>query len=114
MLHSALGSGIGDWADAYAKAKSMVAKMSNEEKANLTSGKTGPNGCSGNSGGAQSVGFPGLCLQDGPTGVRATDLVSSYPSEIHIGASWNRTLANDVATFMGAEFKRKGGKSSIA
>jgi beta-glucosidase len=87
----------------------MVANMSNEEKANITLGKVGPNGCSGNSGGAPRASFPGLCLQDGPTGVRATDLVNSYPSEIHIGASWNRTLANNVATFMGAEFKRKGG-----
>jgi beta-glucosidase len=81
--------------------------MSNEEKTNLTSGQTGSTGCLGTSGGAKRVAFPGLCLQDGPTGVRGTDMVSSYPAGIHIGASWNRSLANEVATFMGAEFKRK-------
>jgi len=110
LIHlEAPGSGLGDWSDAYAKAKAMVAKMSNEEKANLTIGISGPNGCSGNSGGANSVGFGGLCLQDGPSGVRGTDMVSSFPSGIHIGASWNKSLANEVATFMGAEFKKKGG-----
>lgn len=91
----------------------MVGKLSNEQKANLTTGLTGSTGCSGTSGGAQSAGFPGLCLQDGPTGVRGTDLVNSYPAELHVGASWNRTLANVVATFMGAEFKEKGGENLI-
>lgn len=87
----------------------LVAKMSNKEKANLTIGLTGFTGCSGTSGGAAKIKFPGLCLQDGPSGVRATDLTNSYPAQLSIGASWNRTLANDVATYMGAEFKRKGG-----
>jgi beta-glucosidase len=108
--YAASGSGLGNWSDAYVKAAVLVAKMSNEEKSNLTIGISAPNGCSGNSGGAASVGFGGLCLQDGPSGVRGTDLVSSFPSGIHIGATWNRALANKVATFMGAEFKRKGGK----
>ena len=107
----AKGAGLGDWAEAYAKAQAAVARMSNDEKNNLSVGITAPNGCSGNSGGAPSIAFPGLCLQDGPTGVRGTELVNSYPSGLHIGASWNATLANDVANFMGAEFKRKGGKS---
>lgn len=83
--------------------------MSNEEKANLTLGLTGFTGCSGTSGGAESIAFPGLCLQDGPSGIRGADLVNSYPAQLSIGASWNRSLANEVATYMGAEYKRKGG-----
>jgi beta-glucosidase len=85
--------------------------LNNNEKNNLTFGfMSTPNGCSGNSGAAASVGFPGFCLQDGPSGVRGVDMVSAYASGIHIGASWNRSLALAVAEYMGAEFKRKGGK----
>jgi beta-glucosidase len=84
--------------------------LSNEEKNNLTLGFSANNGCSGTSGGVASAGFAGLCLQDGPSGVRGVDMVNSYPSGIHIGATWNQILANDVGSYMGAEFKRKGGK----
>jgi beta-glucosidase len=41
-------------------------------------------------------------------GVRNTDFVSSFPSGIHVGASWNRTLAYDRANGMGHEFRKKG------
>jgi beta-glucosidase len=88
----------------------MVAKMTNSEKENLTYGYTSTtNGCSGNSGSAMRVGFPGFCLNDAGNGVRGTDMVNSYASGIHIGASWNRDLAYTRAQFMGAEFKSKGG-----
>jgi beta-glucosidase len=82
--------------------------MTNEEKNTVVVGVIANNGCSGNSGAVDRLGFPGLCLQDGPSGVRGVDMVSAYPSGIHIGASWNSTLSNDVGTFMGAEFKKKG------
>jgi beta-glucosidase len=110
---SAAGSGSGQWAEAYSKAKAMVSKMTNEEKNTVAVGVTGLNGCSGNSGSVARVGFPGLCLQDGPSGVRGVDMVSAYPSGIHIGASWNQSLALDVGTYMGAEFKKKGGMSTV-
>jgi len=32
------GSGAGDWADAYARAKALVAQMTNAEKENMTYG----------------------------------------------------------------------------
>jgi beta-glucosidase len=86
--------------------------MTNDEKANVVIGVSASNGCSGNSGSVERLGFPGLCLQDGPSGVRGVDMVSSYPSGIHIGATWNQSLAHDVGKYMGAEFKKKGGMSS--
>jgi beta-glucosidase len=89
----------------------MVSKMTNDEKNNVVVGISGGNGCSGNSGSVDRLGFPGLCLQDGPSGVRGVDMVSAYPSGIHIGATWNETLAGDVGKYMGAEFKKKGGRS---
>ncbi|KAK5132873.1 hypothetical protein LTR08_008589 [Meristemomyces frigidus] len=103
------GTGVGDWAEAYARAKSLVAQMTNDEKANMTFGYTSTtNGCSGNSGGVPRLGFPGLCLQDAGNGVRGTDGVNGYPSGIHMGASWNKKLVLSRAQYMGAEFKRKG------
>ena len=83
--------------------------MTNLEKNNVTVGfSVKYTGCVGVSGGVTRFGFPGLCLQDGPAGIRATDMVTSFPAGIHLGSSWNTTLVYNVATYMGAEFKTKG------
>jgi beta-glucosidase len=71
------------------------------------------NGCSGVSGGVSRLGFPGLCLQDAGNGVRGTDGVNGYPSGLHIGASWNKSLAYLRAQHMGAEFRRKGANVAL-
>lgn len=108
-MNTAPGAGTGDWADAYAKAKHLVAQMTNEEKNNVTYGhSSNTNGCAGNSGSVPRLGFPGLCLQDAENGVRATDMVNAYPAGLHAGASWNRNLTHDRARQIGAEFRRKG------
>lgn len=87
----------------------MVAKMTLEEMNNLTIGvSTAHTGCVGLSGSAPRVGFPGFCLHDAGNGVRNTDGVNAYASGLHIGASWNASLAYERAVYMGAEFKRKG------
>ncbi|KAJ5579314.1 hypothetical protein N7450_008181 [Penicillium hetheringtonii] len=102
-------TGKGDWADAYKKAAAMVAQMTLEEKNNLTYGiSTTENGCSGNIQAIPRLGFTGMCLQDAGNGVRFTDFVNSYPSGLHVGASWNKSLAHDRAWHMGGEYKKKG------
>ncbi|GME23845.1 putative beta-glucosidase m [Neofusicoccum parvum] len=102
-------SGTGDWAAAYAYAAALVAQMTNDEKQNLTFGYTSTtSGCSGTSGGAPRVGFPGLCLNDGPAGVRGTELVSGFASGVHVAAAWNRDLARDRGRAIGAESRAKG------
>ena len=84
--------------------------MTNAEKNQITYGITNSSiGCSGNSQGVPRLGFPGFCLQDGPSGVRGGDMVSAYPNGIHLGASWNESLLYDVGKYLGAEFKAKGG-----
>lgn len=104
------GAGVGDWASAYNKARALVSQMTNEEKENLTIGYTSTtNGCSGNSGSAKRVGFPGLCLNDAGNGVRGTEGVSGFAAGVHVGAAWNRNLAYNRAQYMGAEFRAKGG-----
>lgn len=102
-------SGLGSWADAYAKASAFVSQLTVEEKTNLTGGVTvASNGCSGNIPAIPRLGFPGLCLQDAGNGVRATDYVNAYSSGVHAGATWNKNLTYDRARAMGGEFRTKG------
>ncbi|QKD61980.2 glycoside hydrolase superfamily [Fusarium oxysporum Fo47] len=98
----------GSWAAAVAKAKNLVSQLTLEEKVNLTAGGQTSTGCSGFIPGIPRVGFPGLCLADAGNGVRNTDYVSSFPSGIHVGASWNPELTYSRSYYMGAEAKAKG------
>ncbi|KAH8199034.1 hypothetical protein TruAng_006820 [Truncatella angustata] len=106
---SPLGSGKGIWASAYASAHDLVGQMTLEEKVNITRGFTvADNICAGNTGTVPRLGWPGMCLHDAGNGVRATDMVSSYPSAIHSGASWDKNLTYERGFYMGKEFKAKG------
>ncbi|KAI1803516.1 glycoside hydrolase family 3 protein [Daldinia bambusicola] len=103
------GKGAGRWADAYNSASDLVGQMTLEEKVNITRGFTvGDNVCAGNTGTVPRLGWPGMCLHDAGNGVRATDLVNSYPSAIHVGASWDRNLTYQRGFYIGDEFKAKG------
>lgn len=85
--------------------------MTLEEKVNVTRGFTlGDNTCAGNTGTVPRLEWPGMCLHDAGNGVRAADLVNSYPSAIHVGASWDKNLTYQRAFYIGYEFKAKGGK----
>ncbi|PIL32144.1 hypothetical protein GSI_06850 [Ganoderma sinense ZZ0214-1] len=99
-----------EWATAYTKAKAAVANLSLTDKVNLGTGIQWQKGaCVGNTPAIASVpGFTGLCLQDSPVGVRYADLVSTFPPEINVAATFNRTLMRQRGAAMGAEFKGKG------
>ncbi|EFX04489.1 beta-glucosidase [Grosmannia clavigera kw1407] len=101
-------SGTGSWALAYSKAKAFVAKLTLEEKVNLTAGITPTTGCSGSVPAIPRLDFPGLCLTDAGNGVRGTDFVSAWPSGLHVGASWNKALALKRGKAMGKEALKKG------
>ncbi|KAF6798172.1 cel3e secreted beta-glucosidase [Colletotrichum sojae] len=105
---AAPGKGTGKWKDAYASARKLVGEMTLEEKANITRGYAGDNTCAGNTGSVPRLGWPGMCLHDAGNGVRATDLVNSYPSALHIGATWDKNLTYHRGYWMGLEFKAKG------
>ncbi|KAI0138599.1 glycoside hydrolase family 3 protein [Hypoxylon sp. NC0597] len=103
------GKGAGVWADAYRSARDLVGQMTLDEKVNITRGFTvSDNVCAGNTGTVPRLGWPGMCLHDAGNGVRATDLVNSYPSALHVGASWDRNLTYERAVYIGLEFKAKG------
>ena len=98
-----------DWAESYAKAADLVANMTLAEKTNITTG-TGyfMDRCTGNTGSAHRVGFPQLCLQDGPLGVRNTENNTAFPAGITIGATWNKELMYQRGAAIGQEFRGKG------
>ncbi|KAL2278160.1 hypothetical protein FJTKL_14958 [Diaporthe vaccinii] len=103
------GEGLGDWADAYTKARSLVSQLTLEEKVNLTTG-TGweTDKCVGQTGAIPRLGFRALCLQDSPTGVRDTDFVSVFPAGVNVAATWDRSLAFLRGQGMGEEHAGKG------
>ncbi|KAJ4328952.1 glycoside hydrolase 3 [Fusarium piperis] len=108
VLPSPPGSGKGIWKNAYASARDFVALLTLEEKVNITGGVKTDNVCAGNTGTVPRLGWPGMCLHDAGNGVRATDLVNSYPSALHVGASWDKNLTYQRGFYMGQEFKAKG------
>ncbi len=82
-------SGIGDWDEAFSKARAMVDMMTLAEKVNLTGGyENNTSSCSGKIRAINRLGFPGMCLQDGPAGVKGAEGVNGYPAGLHIGARY--------------------------
>ncbi|KAI0416803.1 beta-glucosidase-like protein [Xylaria grammica] len=103
------GGWVDEWSDAYEKAVDLVSRMTVAEKVNITAGTGIYIGrCVGNTGSAPRVGFPQLCLQDGPLGVRTTDNITAFPAGITTGATWSKELMYQRGVAMGEEFRGKG------
>ncbi|KAI1626958.1 beta-glucosidase [Exophiala viscosa] len=103
------GGTLPAWQESYDKARSMVERMSLVEKVNITTG-TGwsMDLCVGNTAPAVNVGFPGLCLQDGPLGIRFADHATSFPAGITVGATFNRDLMRRRGAAHARQAKLKG------
>lgn len=103
------GGTLDPWRQSYEKAAAMVREMSLVEKVNITTG-TGwaTNLCVGNTGSATNVGFPMLCLQDGPLGIRFADHATVWPAGITIAATWNKDLMYKRGKYLGREHRLKG------
>lgn len=110
-----------EWADAYSRARKFVSKMNLLEKVNMTTSIGWMNGpCVANTGdiprlsddgsevNGNEQGFRGLCMQDGPLGVRFADLVDAFPAGITVGSTFNKNLMYDRAAQIGREHKEKG------
>jgi len=87
----------------------MVSNMTLVEKVNITTG-TGwaQDLCVGNTAEANVVGFPPLCLQDGPLGIRFADHATAWPAGITVGATWNKDLMYKRGRGLGIEHRLKG------
>ncbi|KAK4933946.1 hypothetical protein LTR66_015805, partial [Elasticomyces elasticus] len=103
------GEGLGDWGDAYAKARAFVSQLTLIEKVNLTTG-VGWEGeqCVGNNGAIPRLAFKALCLEDSPLGVRLSDFNSAFSSGQTIAATWDRGLFYQRGFDMGTEHRLKG------
>jgi len=101
--------GLGDWEVSYQKAQAFVSQLTLLEKVNLTTG-TGWEGdqCVGNTGSVPRLGFPALCMQDSPLGVRFADYVSAFPAGGTIAAAWDRGEWYRRGYQMGMEHRGKG------
>ncbi|CAK3784348.1 beta-glucosidase [Lecanosticta acicola] len=103
------GSGDGDWAQAYTRAKALVAQMTAQEKNAVVIPAKDTRSCAGFVDSIPRLNFSGICFNDGPAGIRLPDdLVSGYPAGISVSASWDKGLAWQRSNSMGAEFKAKG------
>ncbi|EJF66578.1 beta-glucosidase [Dichomitus squalens LYAD-421 SS1] len=110
VIHTEVANIAPEWAAAYAKAKPVVANLSNTDKSNLGTGLGQIGGpCIGTTPSISAIhNFSGLCLQDSPVGVRFVDGNSVFPAEINAAATWNRTLFRQRGAALGAEFRGKG------
>jgi len=101
--------GSGGWDEAYRKAQAFVRQLTLLEKVNLTTG-VGWEGeaCVGNVGTIPRLGFPSLCMQDSPLGVRLADYNSAFSAGGTVAASWDRGVWYQRGNQMGAEFRDKG------
>ena len=102
------------WEEAIAKANEAMKNLSNEEKFNLLFGtdnlvKMWNGTCVGfiepNS---KIENFRGICLQDGPAGVRTSKKTTSWQAQINTASTFNRTLWTQYGKAYGNEFRAKG------
>lgn len=104
-----VGTGLGDWADAYSQASAALARMSQQDKVNIVSGigwDKGP--CVGNTSPINSIGYPQLCLQDGPLGIRFGTGTTAFTPGIQAASTWDVELIRQRAQYLGAEARGCG------
>ncbi|KAJ4363580.1 glycoside hydrolase 3 [Neocucurbitaria cava] len=100
---------IGTWDDAYTKATAALAKLSQNDKIGIVTGVGWQGGnCVGNTKAASSIGYPSLCLQDGPLGVRYIQGATAFSAGIHAASTWDIDLVRERGAFLGAESKQLG------
>lgn len=99
-------TGAGGWEAAMAKAQAFVAELTLEEKTNMVTGTPGP--CVGNIIAIERLGFPGLCLQDGPLAIRVASYASVFSAGVSAAASWDKDILYERGYALGEEFKGKG------
>ena len=101
------------WEEAHKKAKDKLKDFISEEKFNLLFGtenmqrKTEDRGCVGSIDPIENK-FGGICLQDGPAGVRFSNSTQSWQASINTASTFNKSLMYEVGKAQGKEFREKG------
>ena len=97
----------GTWTAAFAKAKSLVDKMTLDEKVNVVAG-TADTTCEAATGSVPRLGIPSLCAFDGPTGLGSARNVSQFPAQITTAATWDMDLVSQRGAALAREFHDRG------
>ncbi|KAL4888878.1 putative beta-glucosidase L [Aspergillus ambiguus] len=106
---ASLAQAVTTWDAAYEKALADLGKLTQAEKVGIVSGVTWEGGpCVGNTYAPKSIGYPSLCLQDGPLGIRFANPVTVFPAGINAGSTWDRELIRARGAAMGEEAKGLG------
>jgi beta-glucosidase len=92
----------------WLRAAAFTQGLTNEEKANLTTGVGLVSRCTGNTGELPRFGFPSLCFSDGPAGVALGFGTTAFPAEVVAAATWDKALIYQRALAQGLEFRKKG------
>ncbi|RFU80059.1 glycoside hydrolase family 3 [Trichoderma arundinaceum] len=97
------------WGVAYDKAKVALAKLSLQDKVGIVTGvgwNKGP--CVGNTSPVSKIGYPQLCLQDGPLGVRFSTGSTAFTPGVQAASTWDLNLIRQRGQFIGEEVKGSG------
>lgn len=98
-----------DWTTAYSKATTALAKLTLQNKIDIVTGVGWNNGpCVGNTKAISTIGYPELCLQDSPLGIRFGTNVTAFTPGIQAAATWDIDLIRQRGEYMGAEAKGAG------
>ena len=105
-----------NWDESYSKTEQFISKLNFNEKLSLMIGADNmvairDGGCVGSIAPIQNgnVDFKGMCLQDGPAGVRyAKGTGISWQANINVAATFNKELMYDIGKAQGEENREKG------
>lgn len=102
-------TGAEAWAAAHSSAAAAVARMSLQDKVNMVTGVGWDKGpCVGNTPAIGSIGYPQLCLQDGPLGIRFGTGTTAFTPGIQAASTWDVELMRQRGAYLGAEAKGCG------
>ncbi|KAJ7740439.1 glycoside hydrolase family 3 protein [Mycena maculata] len=103
------GFTLRSWAEAAALANATVAQLTLDEKIGLVTGVGQFNSrCVGNVSPVARLNIPGICLNDGPAGLRPVKETTGFPPGIAVAATFSRRLMQARGVALGEEFRGKG------
>ncbi|KAL1624210.1 hypothetical protein SLS54_004140 [Diplodia seriata] len=109
LVQGYLHNGTGGWDAAYVKSEAALAQLTQDEKVGIVTGVGWQNGpCVGNTSPVPKIGYPSLCMQDGPLGIRFAQGVTAFPAGVHVASTWDKKLLHERGVAMGAEAKGLG------
>ncbi|KAL4784757.1 beta-glucosidase [Aspergillus varians] len=102
-------NGTLDWTNALEQAEAFVAQLTLDEKISMITGNASEEMiCIGYIAPIPRLGFPGICLNDGPNTLNRADRVSVFPSGLTAASTWDEELIYQRGVALGQEARGKG------